>query len=161
MEPQPEPRDEKLAYGERGPGLYPGETAVIVDGERVAVSASSHRLENGGGASLKAWARWIKPDGETKVDHNDFEVENDFIHNVPAVVLDKYGMDKLVKEMLLAVLGEPLTMVDLEVADGEEPQQQPMIPWPDEVLLNVSIRNGITNAKAALPEHDAAKLLDL
>jgi hypothetical protein len=160
MQPQPDLRDKALAYDQRGPGLYEGETAVIVDGERVAVSASSHRMQNGGGASLKAWARWIEEDGTTKTDAQGVEVENDFIHNADAVMIDRYGLEKLVKECLLAVLGEPLTLVVLEIEDGED-QNVPILGWGDEFLLNVSIRNGIQNAKKAKPVHNAAKLLDL
>lgn len=160
MKSPPPPRDPKLGYEVVGPGLYEGETAVVVNGEYIAVSASSHRLENGGGASLKAWGRWIEEDGTTKLDRQGKEVEIDFIHTADAVTVDMYGLDKLVKECLLAILGEPPTMRTVPVEDGED-MEMPILGWSEGFLLNVNINVAIDNAKKAKPIHDAAKLLDL
>jgi hypothetical protein len=119
------------------------------------------RLVNGGGVSIKAWARWIEADGTSKIDGFGNDVELDFIHNADAITVDTYGIDALTRECLLAMLGEPLTLRDVPVGEGEEPLRMPILGWSDEFLLNVNIKVAIANANVATPLADAAGLLDL
>lgn len=143
---QPASRDPALAYEERGPGLYTDETAYALDGgEKVAVSVASRRLENGGGVVFQAWARWIEPDGTTKLDADGQEVETTFQHTADAGMVDNLTIPVIAKEMLLAVLGEPATTREL---DGEK---IPLVAWGNDLRLDVSIRNACRVAKETGP----------
>lgn len=159
MEPQPGPRAPELDYDDTGPGLYPDESAVVLDdGTMVAVSVMTEWLENGAGASLAACARAIEADGTTRLTSQSQHIESNFRHTADVVSIERHGLPALAKEVLLLVLGEPATMVDEDDGAGGT-MQVPMVAWSVEIRLNASIRQSLT--VATQPVQDPGALLGL
>lgn len=139
------------------PGLYPDESAVVLDeGSAVAVSVERRRLPTGAGVAFTAWARWIEGDGATMLDAHGQEVETIATWTADPPTLDRHGADALAREMLLAVLGEAPTLLppgpDLELPE------RPVIAWTDEWRANVSVRAAIACCRPPASP-DAAALL--
>lgn len=168
-------------YDQVAPGLYPDETAVRLDsGELVAISVAAGRQANGGGMVYLGWVRAIAEDGQTLRDGAGQELELEFRHPMDAGVLSaletptERGDDRVKREIMLMMLGEPPTMrpipVDPAVAanppavpDGhfQDPAAgfAPVIDWAADVRLNASIRHAIALADSARAEPDVAALL--
>lgn len=153
-------RDTTLDYDTVAPGLYEGETAVQLDtGERVAVAVSSRWLQNGAGVSFKGWGRQITEDGSTMIGPEGQEIATQFVHSESPVTVDKFGLDAISKETLMAILGEMPTIVEWPSAPGEDVVKMPMVNWSEELKLNVNIRVAIAHAKQTNPLHDVTSLL--
>lgn len=188
MNPQPGPRDEELLdrepvrdeqgkiiadapYDTAAPGLYPNEIAVELDtGEFIAVEVETPWLGNNMGIELHAFARLIEPDGTTKLTPKGQHVEVEIRHNVESPKVERFGREALAKEMLLLVLGEPLTVVEYvnpPIAEEDKPIgwtetfEAPMIPWSPEFCLNASIRSALAASASDADELDPGALLDL
>lgn len=166
LEPQPPLRDPALAYEEPGPGLYDdGEVALRLDsGHYVVVSVTPKALENGAGVAFLAVARWTAKDGTTRLDGHRQHVERQFTDSAPAKRLSEIGKGDLAagiaafgREMIHALLGEPPTMRTLD-GSGES---LPLVPWDDEVRMNVDIRIAIAVAAESDPRAPAAEMLGL
>lgn len=157
---QPAPRAAELAYGERGPGLYPGEVVVVIDGRDVAVSVSS-RWHAEGPVSFKAWARVIDPDGSTSLGPEGQELEKDYCFTASATLVERHKVAALSVEMINLMLEEPPTMVDVAVAEGDAPVQAPMIDLFEDVRLSISIRQALAVIGDTSPVPDAAALLGI
>jgi hypothetical protein len=137
LSPQPAQRDSSLADDEIGPGLYPDEAAVeLDDGSLVAVSAVAKWQENGAGVILTGCARHIDADGTTHLCPYGAHVETSFSHTAGAGQVAQVGVDAIAKEMMLAMLGEPLTG---------------LVQWSPELLTNVSIRAAIAAVASTGP----------
>jgi hypothetical protein len=153
LDPQPELRAEDLAWEKAGPGLYDdGEVALrLDDGTIVAVSVTPRWLENGGGVAFAAYARWIDEDGATHLDPHGQHTETVMTDNVPAPEIERLTLPAIARELLLAVLGEPATLID----------GRPLLAWSDEVRLNASIRKAISLSLQTGPKVSAADFLEL
>lgn len=173
LDPQPAPRAAGLDYETIAPGLYPDETAVQLDsGELVAVAIEAVTwLENGAGVAMVAVARLIGADGATAGAVPGQHLETKLPHTASPVEIDQFGLPAVQKEMLLAVLGEPATIVTRNNPPPPDPANPPdgwtetfdapMILWPEEVRLNVSIRHALVSATAAAVELDPGAILGL
>lgn len=195
--PGAEPVDGQLPtfipYNEIAPGLYPDETVYRLDtGEDVALSVSTKRIATGGGMEFQGWARVIEPDGRTMRDKAGEEMELHSIHPVDAATFERLDEPdapaeaKISREVMLLMLGEDPTMVDVHVdPDALVPEialddadwkrnphkappgtvlnpgesRAPMIGWADEVRLNASIRHALKLFRRAQPEVDVAAVL--
>lgn len=183
---QPPHRSEALAWGDNGPGLHGDEVAVQLDtGERVAVSVEPKWEPNNTGLALHAWARLIHADGSSfedptgavDADGRPIVFETSVTMNVPASFVELYGEKALGREMMLAVLGEPPTMVKVAVdkkkaaADAAaapagtvlQPAaaEQAIIPMSEEARRNASIRSAIATMKIATGGINPADALGL
>jgi hypothetical protein len=159
---QPEPRDPGVPYDDVAPGLYPGETALrLNDGKLVALSYSSTWLDNGAGVVFQACARWINANGSTKLGPQGQHVEGNASYNAAASFIEMHGVTTIAKELLLLVLGEPPTTIEIPGENG--PETVPLIGWSQDVILNASIRYAISVIGDTSPEEtaDAATLLNL
>jgi hypothetical protein len=157
---QPDARDEELRADELGPGLYAGEVVLEIDEQDVAVSVASEWLVSGS-ICFTAWARPIEVDGRTLTGPANQEMEREFSFTATPALVAKHGVQALSVEVMLVVLGEPPTMVDVAVADGEEPVQAPIIALPDDVRLGVSVRQALAVIGDTSPAPSAAALLGL
>lgn len=173
------PEGDVAPYDTIQPGLYPDETvAQLESGERVAVSVQRKPLDHGM-MEFRGWARLIEADGRTKIDAFGRPIENEFAHTATVSFIDAAarapnqlsGEQQLSREILLALLGEPLTEVEIDVDPDAPPVDAPAgtVLEPDKakgpilalaqgVLDNVSIRAAIRLAGTE-PEGDAAALL--
>lgn len=180
-------RDPSLAYEDNGPGLYADERVVKLDtGDLVAVSCETKWERGNTGLALHGWARLIHPDGSSIEDPTgalDEEgrpvvFETSLTTNIPQSIVDKHGEKVLAKEVMHAVLGEPLTMVDVAVnkkgAASSDASIAPagttlqptaaqvaLIAWRAEVLANASIRSAIKTLKIVKGGIDPGEALGL
>jgi len=157
---QPPLRDAALAADELGPGLYPGEVVVVIDGQDVAVSVASEWLVNGS-VGFTAWARPIEPDGRTMTGPADQELEREFCYTASARLAAKHGVQTLSVEMMLVVLGEPPTMVDVPADAGATSVQAPIIDLAEDMRVGVSVRQALAVIDDTSPAPDAGALLGL
>jgi hypothetical protein len=142
---------------ERPAGLSDGEAAIMLDGgQMVAVSVTSRWLENGAGVAFLASARWIEADGRTLSCPNGQPVRTEATHNADPHTVRVHGVDAIAKELLLAVLGEPQTI--LERAGEGGGFEAPMLMHGDQWRMNASIRHAIDAAAATAPRHAATLL---
>lgn len=164
------------------PGLYPDETVVKLDsGETVAVSVQRRPLPQLGMMEFRGWARVIEDDGRTRLDAFGQEIENEYAHvaavgsiqSAGGVANSLSGEDQLSREVLLAMLGERPTVVDILVIEGAvapadlpegataDPAQDraPLLDIADDVRASVSIRSALRLASLP-PEGNVAALLD-
>jgi hypothetical protein len=155
LEPQPEARSAELGWDEPGDGLYPGEIALrLGSGQLVAVSIDQHR--EGANIVLKGCARWIDGKGRVRSGADRAEVEIVFPLTVsPAFAAAKGGIETVQRELVLALLGEPATMIDV---DGED---LPLLDLGEQVRAAISIREAIAAARAAAPLADIGRILEL
>lgn len=152
LDPQPGPRADTLSYDQAGPGLYPDETALLLDdGTLVAVSVTPKWLDNGGGVDFKGYARWIEADGTTKLDAFGQHVEVCLSHAPDAVTVQQFGVPKMAKDVLLTMLGETRELVVHE--EGAEPAV--ITAWSSDFLANVRIRDHI-----AIVDHTGPNAID-
>lgn len=127
--------------------LLPNEFVVTLDsGQNVAVAVSVQVEDNSGNPALMATARVVASDGTSEPDANGNSIQSAFTHTSnPTEVTQAGGMAAIQKQMLLAVLGEPVTI------------------WTDPihatVLENASIRTNIATAAHAGPVADPGSLL--
>jgi hypothetical protein len=192
------PRAADLEWADHGPGLHPDESVLEMDsGELVAVSVEPKWPDNNSGLSLHGWARLIEADGASKLDPTGaldsngrpVVIETSISVNCDPQMLEAHGQKKLAKEVLLALLGEPPTMVRLkkdpkappppaiavDAADWKlhpekappgtvlnpDATEAPMIPWSDEARLNASVLRAAATVKTVAAGFDPAKVLDL
>ena len=162
LTPQPGPRDESLSWDDLGPGLYEDETALVLDSnELIAVSVVPKWLENGGGVSFKGWARWMEPNGQTRLCAHGQHIVTSFSCNVDAVLIEQHGVEFIAKELLHALLGEPLTTFESQDQEGNAVTLNTLM-WSDEVLLNASIRHALQSVSHTGPMAiNAANILGL
>lgn len=101
------------------------EQVVILDsGDYVAVSCTLARVPSG--VSFHAKARAIDQGGMPILDANGEKVETEFIHSVPASVVDSTGSVEIARDCMMAVLGEPT-----------------ITKWADVLLSDANIRISI------------------
>lgn len=133
-DPQPAPRDAEMEDSDVGPGLYPDETAYLLDtGELVAVSVKSSWLQNGGSVEICAWVRAIDAAGQT-VMCGASELEIEYRHTFDAGSVTRLTVPVIATEVLKAMLGEdPAT----EIVDGDEVALVPISP---DARNDISIR---------------------
>lgn len=119
-----------MAYIKReGIPVLDGELAVELDtGALVAVVCERKRVD--AGLCYHARARAIDEDGMPHRDSAGRAVQTEFKHSISVDKVAEYGDENVTREMLLAVLGEPVSL----------------FPWPDVVLAGVSIRVSIAAA---------------
>lgn len=140
LNPQPGPRDAELDWNDAGPGLYPDESALTLeDGTLVAVSVVPKWLENGAGVAFTGWARWMNEDGSTRLCEHGQHIESSVSYTASAPQVAELGVPAIAKELLLVLLGEPLTQQTLD-----DDTDMDLIPWSPEFNLNASIRHAIT-----------------
>lgn len=109
------------------------EQVVRLDsGDYVAVSCTLSRVPSG--VSFHAKARAINPNGSPILDANGDKVETEFIHSVPASIVDSTGSIEIAKDCMMAVLGE-----------------QTITPWADVLLSDANIRISIAAAPISGP----------
>lgn len=166
-------RDPLLPYEQVAPGLYEGEYVADVDGiGLVAVSVARKREPNGSGMVFRGWARIIKLSGETVLDPDGQEMELEFpftadpgfvdgktVKNEEGDVITK-GEDVITRELIRLMLGEPPTMVDVPVEEGEDPVQVSLLHLDPTVLLNISIKHAKELAASADPLVDLGSLFE-
>lgn len=147
LDPQPGPRAVELDYDQRGPGLYPGETALDL-GSRlyVAVSVEPTWLDNGAGVDLWGNVRWIEKSGATHLTAAEQHVETNIRHSAPAEFLKVHPLEVVMRETLLLLIGETV--------------EEPAVMWSDEVRAQASIRTAVESVRQAKAP-DAAALLGL
>lgn len=127
--------------------IEPNEFVVTLDtGQNVAVSVSVSVLDNSGNPALMAAARVVQADGSNELDANGDPIASAFAHTSnPTEMATLGGMPQLQTQMLLAVLGEPVTI------------------WNDPihatVMENASIRTNIATAAHAGPVTNPGALL--
>lgn len=165
------PRDPMMPYEQVGPGLYEGEYVADVEGVgQVAVSVARKREPNGAGMVFRGWARLINEDGSTMLDVDNQEMELEFAYPadpgfiVAKAVKDgdtvvKSGEDVIATELIRIMLGEPQTMVDVPVDEGQDPQQIGLLMLDPTVCLNISIKHAKGLADEATPLVDLGSLL--
>lgn len=175
---QPVRRDPGLAWEENGSGLHLDEIAVELDtGELVAVSVETKWTDGNTGLGLHGWARLINPDGSSQEAPDGKVIETSITFNAPAALVEEHGERALGREVMLAVLGEPPTMVevpvDLEKAEADaaaappgtvlEPAAavRPLISFGDEARRNASIRAAIATMKVVTAGIDPTEALGL
>jgi hypothetical protein len=143
---------------ERPPsGLAADEAAAMLDGGHlVAVAVSSRWLSNNAGILIVARARWIDEDGAPRSCPHGQEIVTEAAHSADAASVQAHGVAALCREMMLAVLGEPPTLVQRQGEDGAF--EAPMLLHSPEWRLNASIRHAIDTASATAPVHVAALL---
>lgn len=118
-----------------------GEIAVELDtGALVAVRCDRKRVDQG--LSYHSSARQIDAQGRTLTYPNGSPIRTEFKHACSVERVDELTDSAIVREMLLAVLGEPVSL----------------IPWPESVLTSVSIRVSIAAAAVAGPADAGAVL---
>jgi hypothetical protein len=130
-------RDADVPFETRAPGLYQDEHVVKLENALVAVSVHSKLMVTSGGIEITGWARWIDSAGMTNLDPAEQEVEIETRHTFDAGFVTLFGVDVLCRQVLLALMGEPVE----KTGEGEE--IRPIIDWPEDVLLQLSIRNAI------------------
>ena len=166
MDPQPERRDPTLNADTIAPGLYPGEVAVRIDmvlplNPPIAVSAEPKRLANGAGVAVTAKARWIRSDGQSRVDKHRQEIATSTSANFGPHEARLHGARALAKELLLLLLGEPAQLMKSVPLEGGGTSERPVLDVSDEVRLNASIREAIASVADTGPEEDAAAILGI
>lgn len=159
MTPQPAQRAAELDYDDVGPGLYNDETALALDEDTfVAVSVVPKWLENGGGVAFTGYARWINEDGSTHLSQYDQHIETNLNFTADAPTVQKWGVNAIAKEIILAMLGEEPTLVVHE----EGAEERPLINWSSDMKLNVNIRYQIECVEQTGPTAiDAGNILGL
>lgn len=157
-------------WDDLAPGLYPGEVVVqLTDMPTprpfIALSYDPRRLENGGGVSIFAWARWceiVDPiKGQTKLDKHGQHLETSISFTFSPSERQTYGTRALGKELMLLCAGEPLTLMKTIPAQGGGTQQVPVVNVSAEVKANCSIREAIAASAETGPAEDAATALGI
>ena len=122
-----------MAYTKRNDvPVQPGELAVELDsGELVAVKCERKRVD--AGVSYHSRARAIGPDGLPALDALGRPIVTEFKHTVGVDKVAELGDDAITREMLLVVLGEPVSL----------------FPWAEVILTGVSIRVSLAAAQVA------------
>lgn len=142
-------RDEALAWDELGPGRYPGEVAVkLATNELVAVSVVPQWLENGAGVSLDGNARWIQPDGTTKLSPDGKHVEANLITTVTAADVAEFGLEPLAKDVALLIVGQDAKVMRTADAANDVPAR-PVIALAEAEKNSVSIKTAADMVTAA------------
>lgn len=133
--------------------LQAGETAVsLEDGTIVAVSVVSKRKVNNAGVDFTVTARCLDDEGNVKTCPSGDPITIEFTHSATADEINQLTVNGVAKEMMLAVLGEPLTV---GIKDGEE---VPLINWSDAFLTHVSIKSMVAVANQTGPIDTSALL---
>ena len=160
LTPQPALRDPASA-DIAAPGLYPNEVAVQLDtGELVAVFVERSWQANNAGVEFYTSARLVNADGSTKLCPTGCEVVTEFRHGSTSAEVAAHGADALATQHVMAVLGEPIAQVAIPNPDpAPAPQTQPMIPWDQTFLANVSIRTAIHAVGCAGEVSDLSALI--
>ena len=133
-----DPRNVSLAYNDVGPGMYPDESVIMKNNQLLALSVVPKWLDNNAGVSCIGFARHINADGSTKLTDHNSHVETSLSFTADLNTVERLGIPAIAKEILLALLGEPLTK---QTINNEE---HDIIMWSDEVKLNANIINAIT-----------------
>lgn len=151
-------------YDQLAPGLYPDEQVVQLDtGEFIAVSVEANWLD-GAGVALIGYARWVNEDGSSVLSPDGKQVEVSMSNSFDAGWLAKYSQSTLATEIIQLMLGEPGTMVPVEIIPGSpgiipddsipettkvdlESTEQPMIALSQEGREQGSIRTAIAHVK--------------
>ena len=136
---QPPKRDPNLDWEDVGPGLYDDEEVLVeIDDFTATVSYTTEWLENGGGVSIKATARWCDADGRTILTDEGQHVETFSQFTAGPGFVQDFGVEALVKEVLLSLMGEP---PELTVEQG------PIVSFSPEARLNMSVKNAVETVK--------------
>lgn len=137
-------------YDQVAPGLYPDETALLLDGKHeVAVSVERKWLPNGAGIAFHAFARLIEKDGATQLTEGEDHIESAVTFHCDPVTLEQFGADAIATDLARIVIGEePALLRDVPV-DGEDPIKVPVVALSEEVLSNASIRAQIAAVAVA------------
>lgn len=118
-----------VPYDVNAPGLYPDEKVVkMEDGEHVAVSVEPEWLANGAGVALHAFARWLEPDGSTKIAPGGAPIEVSHSATFYHGFLEVHPIEELRDEVEKIVLGDEPKMVDVFVDSDVVAGKKPMLP---------------------------------
>lgn len=118
--------------------LSTDETVVqLASQQLVAVRCERKRVASG--VAYHAQARAIDSAGNTLSDARGRPIATELKHSAPMDVVDRLGDGVIVRECLLAVMGEPLT----PRAEGEA---LPLIAWSASLLASVSIAVSLSAA---------------
>jgi hypothetical protein len=135
------------------PNLADGETAVDLDpgGQTVVLSFTLARIENTNGTECAVRVRQVDPTtGATRDDVHGMPVCVSHNFNADPGHIDRYTLDVLIREMIKAMLGEPLAVdpsdPPLPDIDGRPVM---ILDISDDALAHVSIRAAIAAADAA------------
>lgn len=163
LNPQPVQRAAD-AQGISAPGLYPNEVAVKLDdtGALVAVFVEVTWQGTNAGAEFYASARAINADGSTMLCPAGSEVVTEARHLADPLSVQQFTAASLSKECVLAVLGEPPTLVDETGPDANGNPvtiQAPMIAWGDIARAQFSIRHALAMVADAGEVTDLGALL--
>ena len=120
--------------------LGPHETlaAQLLDGSLVVVGVFPERDEHANRIVYVGWARAVDASGESLLDAQGQPITATLRHSMPPGAATAVGPLAVFKEIALALLGEPPTLVA-----GE-----PLIPWSAQFRSDVSIRTAIACAQA-------------
>lgn len=100
------------------------------DGTIVAVSVSPVWEPNNAGVVFTGKARCLCDDGESETCPHGQEIRTTFTYNVAVGLVEERGIDKIAKDVAMALIGEPTET-----------------PWSQEFLNNVNIRKAAKVAK--------------
>lgn len=133
--------------------------AIDLDGDGVADVAArvdAKRIPSTGGIEVYGCVRQINETGETVLDKDGQEVMNEFRTSFPPTTVQKHGIPYLCRQILLAMLGQPLDY-------GKDEFGNYTGPWKpsEDILLNISIINDIQTNAAAEAAGSAGSLLSL
>lgn len=150
-------------------GLEAGEVAVTLDtGDIIAVACTTRRMVNAQGVEFNASARAINADGTPRTCGCNQPIATAFPQPCTPQQVSRFGVDALAKEHVLAVLGEPPTLVDLYddngdpvlEADGVTHKQVPMLGALDPLVADqVSMRHALSVVAALADCAPLASLL--
>jgi hypothetical protein len=137
-------------YDTNAPGLYPNETVVEVDGERVAVSVDTEWLPNNSGVALHGFGRWLNDDGSTKEDELGRPIETSISNTFDAGWIETHGLQKLADATAALVMGEPqetITVENIKEDGTKEKSKLPLIMMDSERMREPNIRVAIGHYK--------------
>lgn len=135
---------------ETGQLIGPDETAVLLDtGQTVALSCPADRESHSQGLTFRASARVLTPSGGTVVDNSGGHVATLYRYSAHPVLIASLGIDVIRRELVLAMLGEPLT---------RDEHGELLLMIDPVVAINISIRSAL--AMAAVAENAENGLAD-
>jgi hypothetical protein len=122
-----------------------GELVLQLDtGDLVAAQCPSSRDSMSNQVVFLPSARWIDDAGKARVDTQGRAVAVSYPQTMMPDEVTRIGATAVVKECLLLVLGEPLTV------NPEHPEIT-LIPWSADTVAQCSVRNAIAAASVAAP----------
>jgi hypothetical protein len=138
----------------------PGETVIeLEDGSLVAVSCEGERCGISQNHVFVLRGRWIDDHGQTLKDKQNKDVTTEYRHSAQAAYVKVYGIDRLRRACLKAVIGEDMETVEVTDSEKGTKEQVPIIQFSSDVLHSMSIKNAVIAAKRTFETVNAGDLL--